>query len=114
MTPEEENVDQHNVKVGENILAAQIFELLEHYKQEDPVGIPTAPIEDPMDVPDMTKSMGLATLRMKAIKSYGLSKFRIKSVKADLKEMKVRKRNRMSRDKLEAQSIFICFSNVFN
>lgn len=78
------------MKVGENRLAAQIFALLEHYKQDDPVGIPTAPIEDPMDVPDMTKSMGLATLRMRGVKSYGLSKFRIKSVKVDLKEMKVR------------------------
>lgn len=102
------------MKVGENRLAAQIFTLLEHYKQEDPVGIPTAPIQDPMEVPDMNKSMGLATLRMRGVKSYGLSKFRIRNVKIDLKAMKVRNVNvvniilvyvsdHLLRDKLETK-----------
>uniref|UniRef100_W8BJW5 Uncharacterized protein n=1 Tax=Ceratitis capitata TaxID=7213 RepID=W8BJW5_CERCA len=81
--------DAHNVRVTENRLAAQLFAVLDHFKQEDPVGFPGAPIPDPMEVPDMRKSVGMGTLSMMKVKAYGLSKFRIDSIKADLKEMKV-------------------------
>lgn len=81
--------DDHNVRVTENRLAAQLFAILEHYKQEDPLGFPGAPIPDPMEVPDIRKSLGMGTLSMIKVKAYGLSKFRIDSVQADLKEMKV-------------------------
>lgn len=70
-------------------MAAQLYAVLEHYKQEDPVGFPGAPIPDPMDVPDMKKSLGMATLNMMKVKAYGLSKFRIANINADLKAMKV-------------------------
>ena len=83
------NVDEHNVHVTENRLAAQLFAVLEHYKQPDPVGLPNVPIPDPMKVPDMVKSLGMATLRMKNVQAHGLSQFRIKYLNADLKEMKV-------------------------
>lgn len=63
--------------------------MIEHYKQEDPVGFPGAPIPDPMDVPDMKKSMGMANLNMMQVKTHGLSKFRIHSINMDLKAMKV-------------------------
>ncbi|XP_055839404.1 uncharacterized protein LOC129907309 [Episyrphus balteatus] len=82
-------VDEHNVQVTENRLAAQLFAVLEHYKQPDPVGLPNVPIPDPMKVPDMVKSLGMATLRMKNVQAHGLSQFRIKYLNADLKEMKV-------------------------
>lgn len=84
--------DDHNVRVTENRLAAQLFAILEHYKQEDPIGFPGAPIPDPMEVPDMRKSIGMGTLSMMKVKAYGLSQFRIDSVKADLKEMRVNKK----------------------
>ncbi|XP_013098614.2 uncharacterized protein LOC106081288 [Stomoxys calcitrans] len=82
-------IDDHNVKVTENRVAAQLYAVLEHYKQEDPVGLPGVPVPDPMDVPDIKKSIAMSTLTMVQVKSYGLSKFRILSIKADLNAMTV-------------------------
>jgi Haemolymph juvenile hormone binding protein (JHBP) len=67
----------------------QVLTLIEHYKQEDPVGIPGLPVPDPMPVPEIKKSLSLATLTMKNVLAYGLSKFRIKHVKTDLKDLNV-------------------------
>ncbi|XP_055916109.1 uncharacterized protein LOC129948969 [Eupeodes corollae] len=83
------NVDEHNVQVTENRLAAQLFAVLEHYKQPDPVGLPDVPIPDPMKVPDMVKSLGMGTLKMMNVQAHGLSQFRIKYLNVNLKEMKV-------------------------
>ncbi|XP_054741919.1 uncharacterized protein LOC129247060 [Anastrepha obliqua] len=88
-TESDEAKDEHNVRVTESRLAAQLFAVLEHYKQEDPLGFPGAPIPDPMEVPDIRKSVGMGTLSMSKVKAYGLSKFRIDSIDADLKEMVV-------------------------
>lgn len=38
----------HNRNVAETELSAQIIALLEHYKQKDPVGLPGAPVPDPL------------------------------------------------------------------
>lgn len=84
----DENDEAHNIEAAQNRVAAQIEGLLEHYKQEDPVGVPGAPIPDPMDVPDMAKSLGMANLNMLKVKAYGLSKFRISTVDVDFKKMK--------------------------
>lgn len=84
------SADEHNVEVTKNRFAAQLYAAIEHYKQEDPVGFPGAPMPDPMDVPDIKKNMGFTTLNMMSVKSYGVSKFRIVSIKADLKAMTVR------------------------
>uniref|UniRef100_A0A1A9V880 Uncharacterized protein n=1 Tax=Glossina austeni TaxID=7395 RepID=A0A1A9V880_GLOAU len=81
-------IDDHNAKVSENRLAAQLFAVLEHYKQEDPVGIPGFPISDPFEMPNVKQSLGMANLNMMKIKAYGLSSFRLTSVKVDLKDMK--------------------------
>ncbi|XP_067623693.1 uncharacterized protein [Eurosta solidaginis] len=81
--------DEHNVRVTENRLAAQLFAVLEHFKQNDPVGLPGVPIPDPIDVPDMRKNIGMGTLSMMKSKAYGLSKFRIDTVNIDLKAMQV-------------------------
>lgn len=83
------NLDEHNVHVTENRLAAQLFAVIEHYKQPDPVGLPNVPIPDPMTVPDMVKNIGMATLKMKNVQAHGLSQFRIQYLNADLNEMKV-------------------------
>lgn len=73
----------------ESALTAQIYSLLEHYKQPDPVGLPGAPVPDPFPVDDVKRSIGMGTLTMKNTKAYGFSKFRIKSVKLDLNELMV-------------------------
>lgn len=87
---ETESVDDHNKKVAENRLTLQIIQLVEHYKQEDPIGMPILPVLDPMPIPEIKKSLSLATLHMKNIQAYGMSKFRIKYINSNLNAMKVR------------------------
>lgn len=81
--------DLHNSQVAENRLALQLYAIIEHYKNEDPIGFPGAPIPDPMSVPDIKKSLGVATLNMMKIQAFGLSKFRIASINVNLEAMKV-------------------------
>ncbi|XP_034097360.1 uncharacterized protein LOC132783682 isoform X2 [Drosophila nasuta] len=83
--------DAHNAMATENRVAAQVEALLEHFKQEDPVGLPSSAVEvaDPMDCPNVAKSIGVGTLNMMELKAYGLSKFRITSINMDLKDMLV-------------------------
>lgn len=50
---------------SEKKLSETIMTILEHYKQDDPLGIPGAPIPDPMPIPDMKKSFSMARLNMK-------------------------------------------------
>lgn len=79
---------QNNIEASKNGTAALILMMLDHYKQKDPVGIPGAPVEDPMLAPDMAKSIGMANLNMKNVKAYGMSKFRVDNIDVDFKEMK--------------------------
>lgn len=79
---------QNKIEASKNGTAALILMMLEHYKQKDAVGIPGAPVEDPMLTPDMAKSIGMANLNMKNVKAYGLSKFRVDNINVDFKEMK--------------------------
>lgn len=81
--------EPHNKNVAENRLSTQIFALIEHYKQVDPVGLPGAPVPDPFTVPDVSKSIGMGTLKMKNTLAYGLSKFRINSLSFDVNQLKV-------------------------
>lgn len=53
------------------------------------MGIPGAPIPDPMDVPPFSNSFSMGTMQCKNVKVQGLSKFRISHVKADLGSMQV-------------------------
>lgn len=64
--------------------------MIEHYKQVDPVGLPGAPVPDPFPVPDVKKSMSVGTLTMTKTQAYGMSKFRLKSIKTDLNALTVK------------------------
>lgn len=81
--------DSHNKNVAENRLSTQIFALIEHYKKIDPIGLPGAPVPDPFIVQDVTKSLGMGTLKMKNTLAYGLSKFRIQSLSFDVNQLMV-------------------------
>ncbi|ALC38895.1 CG3246 [Drosophila busckii] len=72
-------------EAGKVRIAATVAAILEHYKQADPVGIPIVQVPDPLETPDMDKSLGMANLKMMQVKAYGLSKFRIVSVEVDAK-----------------------------
>ncbi|CAB3374289.1 Hypothetical predicted protein [Cloeon dipterum] len=69
---------------GEKDIASQLRSIVEHYKNEDPVGLPGAPIPDPVDVPDFKFKVLTVTLECKRVKCYGLSKFRFQRIKLDL------------------------------
>ena len=77
---------------GEKRLGDQIRAILKHYQQDDPVGLPGAPVPDPMPVPDMKHSFSMYTMTFKKIQVYGLSKFRIENIKSELALMQVRKK----------------------
>ncbi|XP_031632293.1 uncharacterized protein LOC116346401 [Contarinia nasturtii] len=80
----------HNRKVAESQLSAQIIALLEHYKQNDPCGIPGAPVPDPFSVPYSKQSLGMGTLIMKDTLAHGLSKFRIRKMGIDVNRLMVK------------------------
>lgn len=82
-------VQGHNAEVAENRLTSQIFAMLEHYKQDDPVGLPGAPVPDPFPVPDVKKNIGMGTLTLKNTLAHGMSKFRLTSIKTDLNALTV-------------------------
>lgn len=70
-------------------MSERLLEMLEHYKQPDPVGVPGAPIPDPMDLPDMKQSFSLGTMNFKNQQLTGLKNFRISHIVADINAMKV-------------------------
>lgn len=77
------------MSAGEQRLGDQIRAILKHYQQDDPVGLPGAPIPDPMPVPDMKHSFSMYTMNFKQINVYGLTKFRIEHVESELALMQV-------------------------
>ena len=80
--------DEHNAKVAENRLTTQVLAIVDHFKQEDPVGIPGAPVPDPMVVPEIKHSFSVGNMKMRNVSIFGLSKFRIKYSKIDLNSMR--------------------------
>jgi hypothetical protein len=74
---------------GEKQLGDQIRAILKHYQQPDPIGLPGAPVPDPMSVPDMKHSFSMFTMNLNSIKVYGLSKFRIEHIRSELALMQV-------------------------
>ncbi|XP_039479149.1 uncharacterized protein LOC120443853 isoform X1 [Drosophila santomea] len=83
-----ESDDALKIKESQAKIAAQVEAMLVHFQQEDPQGLPGVPVPDPLEVPNVKKSMGMANLDMKQVKAHGLSKFRIDKMNLDLKEMK--------------------------
>lgn len=63
--------------------------MLDHFKQPDPVGLPGAEIPEPYPVPDMKQSLSFGTLYFKNTAVYGINKFRILHVNAEIGTMEV-------------------------
>lgn len=64
----------------ENQLATRIYAIIEHFKQDDPVGLPLLPLPDPTDVPEIQQSISGTKLVMTKVKLSGISQFRIQYV----------------------------------
>lgn len=73
----------------EKKLSEYVLQILDHYKQKDPVGVPGVPIPDPMAIPPLTHSISVGRMNFKDVKLYGLKKFRIDHVNVDVAAMKV-------------------------
>lgn len=82
-------LDDSALKDEEKKLSEYVLTILEHYKQNDPVGVPGVPIPDPMDIPPLAHSFSIGRMNFKNVKLHGLKKFRIDHVNADLAAMKV-------------------------
>lgn len=71
-------------------MSENILEILEHFKQPDPVGLPGAKIPDPYPVPDMKQTLSFGTvLYFKDSAVYGISKFRIVYINVEVGAMEV-------------------------
>ncbi|XP_026726410.1 uncharacterized protein LOC113507009 [Trichoplusia ni] len=86
---EEDTSDDAKLAEGEKKLSDNVLKMLEHFKQPDPVGLPGAEIPEPYPVPDMKQSLQFGTLYFKNTAVYGISKFRILYVKAEIGAMEV-------------------------
>lgn len=82
-------MEEHGKHTGETLISAQLFAIIDLYKQEDPVGLPGATVPDPMPIPEIKQSFSIAKMHMKNVLAYGLSKFRIKFFTTELNTMKV-------------------------
>ena len=69
----------------------KIRRIVEHFKQDDPLGIPGVPIPDPKEIPDIEKDITGAKVILTDAKMHDMSKFRIDYVRTDLKDLKVKK-----------------------
>lgn len=74
--------------MAENRLSTQVLAVVDHFKQPDPVGIPGAPVPEPMIVPMIEQSFSVGKMKMTNVAIYGLSKFRIKYSKIDLNSLR--------------------------
>ncbi|CAH0722882.1 unnamed protein product, partial [Brenthis ino] len=92
---------QSKLAKGEEKMSEYILKVLEHFKQPNPVGIPGANVPDPYNVPDMKQSISLGTLYFKNTAVYGISKFRILYINAEIGAMEVHAG--LAIDKLQAR-----------
>ncbi|XP_044735151.1 uncharacterized protein LOC123297519 [Chrysoperla carnea] len=84
------NEDEDDAKQEYEIkLSDKIIEILEHYQQEDPIGIPGSTIPDPMSIPPLKHSFSVATMNFKNVLVHGLSKFKIIHMHTDVAKMQV-------------------------
>lgn len=81
--------EQKLIAEGEKKISEHVLVILEHYKQEDPVGLPGAPIPDPMPIPPLSHSFAMGKMNMKDVQLRGLAQFRIHHVDINLGEMQV-------------------------
>ncbi|CAG9107173.1 hypothetical protein JYU34_011201 [Plutella xylostella] len=86
---EPEAHEAKQLKEGEQKLSEQILQVLEHFKSPDPVGLPGANIPDPYPVPDTKQSFSVTTMNFKNMAVYGISKFKIIYIDAEVGDMEV-------------------------
>jgi hypothetical protein len=79
-------------KQAEAAIEEHIRQVIEYFKQDDPVGLPKhldGIIPDPMTVPPLQQDFSAAKMTFEDIKVHGLSRFRLEHVRSDLSALKV-------------------------
>ncbi|XP_070509407.1 uncharacterized protein [Chironomus tepperi] len=71
-----QNNQQNITNTAQNEIVMQIYEVIDHFKQEDPIGLPL-PIPDPMEIPGVTQHKFGSTLNLNPVFIHETSKFRI-------------------------------------
>ncbi|XP_019876026.2 uncharacterized protein LOC109603954 [Aethina tumida] len=79
--------DPTQIHAEEKKLSDYVLRVLDHYKQEDPIGIPDAPIPDPLDIPPLQSSVSVYNIKMFNSKLYGLKNFRVEHITANIADM---------------------------
>lgn len=72
-------------------LSEHIRNVIEHFKQEDPVGVPKhfeGQIPDPIPIPDLQQDFSGTKMSFEGLKVHGLRRFRIEHVVSDLSALK--------------------------
>ena len=73
-----------NGKTPSDPMAKQVFAIIDHFKNPDPIGLPV-PIPDPIEMPEpIDQSMSFGKLSMKDVKVIGVSKFRIQNTTVEI------------------------------
>lgn len=73
----------------EQKLSNRVLAVLEHYQQEDPVGLPGTNIPDPMPIPPLKHTFPVATMNFKDVLVSGLSKFKMVHMRSDIDKMQM-------------------------
>uniref|UniRef100_A0A2M4AV12 Putative hemolymph juvenile hormone binding protein n=2 Tax=Anopheles triannulatus TaxID=58253 RepID=A0A2M4AV12_9DIPT len=74
---------------GEALLSEQLFAIIDHYKEDNPRGLPGATIPDPMHIPDIRQSVSIATIYMTKMKVFGMAQFEIRYFHTELNSMAI-------------------------
>nr|XP_022901278.1 uncharacterized protein LOC111414229 [Onthophagus taurus] len=81
--------DLNITQLGQIKISQYVRNIVEHYKQKDPVGLPIQEIPDPLTVDEMVTSLpSVEKLLLKQIKIHGLSKFKVDKVIIDVSKMR--------------------------
>ena len=73
-------------------LSQHIRDVIEHFKQDDPLGVPKnfeGQIPDPIPIPDLEKDFSGTKMSFEGITVHGLRKFRLEHVVSDLSSLTV-------------------------
>lgn len=78
------SIPRNDENVTPNPMAQQLFAVIDHYKNPDPIGLPIS-IPDPIVVDQaIEQKISVGTLVMKDVKVFGVSQFRIQNVTVEM------------------------------
>lgn len=70
--------------VDNDPMTKKVYDIIEHFKSDDPVGLPALEIPDPVSIPDVQQTLNIGKLSMTKVKAHGISQFRIQNVTVEL------------------------------